>query len=114
MAPHKDYYIVRDAAGISNAGGLAIMWWAISAPLVVIGLIELSNSGWAKAHPVHTLAASLIVHYYITGCTLIVPYDLQQCLSHSILTLLFIRYLLRFFDFLAHPNLSATFATGEK
>ena len=45
LAPHKDYYIVRDAAGISNAGGLAIMWWALSAPLIVIGLIELSNFG---------------------------------------------------------------------
>ena len=35
---------------------------ALSAPcrtLVVIGLTELPNSGWAKAHPAHPLAASL-------------------------------------------------------
>ena len=32
----------RDAAGFSNLGGLAVMWWALSAPLVVIGLTELS------------------------------------------------------------------------
>ena len=30
---------------------LAVMWWAKSAPLVVIELTELQNSGWAKAHP---------------------------------------------------------------
>ena len=49
LAPHKDYYIVRDAAGISNAGGLAIMWWAISAPLVVIGLYN-----WSAMTPAPT------------------------------------------------------------
>ena len=31
----------------------------IICPLVVIGLTELPNSGWAKAHPAHPLAASL-------------------------------------------------------
>ena len=50
---------IRDATGFSNLGGLAVMWWAYSAPLVVIGLTELPNSGWAKAHPAHPLAASL-------------------------------------------------------
>jgi len=39
------------------------MRWAESAPLVVIGLTELPtelpNSGWAKAHPAHPLAAAL-------------------------------------------------------
>ena len=30
-------------------------------PLVGIGLTELSNSGWAKTHPAHPLAASLIL-----------------------------------------------------
>ena len=54
----------RDAAGFSNPGGLAVMWWAKSAPpLVVIGLTELQNSGWAKAHPAHPLAAALF--YYL-------------------------------------------------
>ena len=53
----------RDAAGFSDPGGLAVMWWALSAPLVVIGLTELPNSGWAKVHPAHPIAASLpIVH----------------------------------------------------
>ena len=50
---------LRDAAGFSNPGGLAVMWWAYSVPLVVRGLSELLNSGWAKAHPAHPLAASL-------------------------------------------------------
>ena len=49
----------RDAAGFSNPGGLGVMWWAKSPPLVVIGLTELQNSGWAKAHPAHPLAAAL-------------------------------------------------------
>ena len=44
----------RDAAGFSNPGGLAVMWWAKFAPLVVIGLTELQ-----KAHPAHPLAAAL-------------------------------------------------------
>ena len=44
----------RDAAGFSNPGGLAVMWG-----LVVIGLTGLPNSGWAKAHPTHPLAAAL-------------------------------------------------------
>jgi hypothetical protein len=35
------------------------MRWAKSAPLVVIGLTDLPNSGLAKAHPDHPLAASL-------------------------------------------------------
>ena len=30
--------------------------------LVAIGLTELPNSGWAKAHPAHSLAASLCCH----------------------------------------------------
>ena len=34
----------------------------IICPLVVIGLAELPNSGWAKAHPAHPLAASLEFH----------------------------------------------------
>ena len=51
---------VRDAAGFSNPGGLAVMWWAYSAPLVVIGLTELPNYGWAKAQPAHPLVASLL------------------------------------------------------
>ena len=49
----------RDAARFSNPGGLAVMCWAYSAPVVVIGLTELPNSGWAKAHPAHPLAAAL-------------------------------------------------------
>ena len=53
----------RAAARFSNPGGLAVMRWAESAPLVVIGLTELPtelpNSGWAKAHPAHPLAAAL-------------------------------------------------------
>ena len=49
----------RDAAGFSNPGGLAVMLWGKSGPLVVIGLTELSNSGWAEAHPAHPLAAAL-------------------------------------------------------
>ena len=44
---------------------LAVMWWAKSAPLVVIELTELQNSGWAKAHPAHPLAASLHSMYII-------------------------------------------------
>ena len=38
-------------------------------PLVVIGLTELPNSGWAKVHPDHPLAASLwyIVRNSIKG-----------------------------------------------
>ena len=52
--------LYRDAAGFSNLGGLAVMWWAQSAPLVVIGLTELPNSGWAKAHSAQPLAASLL------------------------------------------------------
>ena len=32
----------------------------IICPLVVIGLTELTNSEWAKAHPAYLLAASLI------------------------------------------------------
>ena len=55
-----DKTIYRDAAGFSNPGGLAVMWWAYSAPLVVIGFTELPNSRWAKAHTAHPLAASLI------------------------------------------------------
>ena len=51
--------IVRDASGFSNPGWLAVMWLAYSAPLVLIGLTELPNSGWAKALPAHPLAASL-------------------------------------------------------
>ena len=48
----------RAAAGFSNPGGLAVMWWVLSAPpLVVIGLTELPNSGWAPPHP---LAAALM------------------------------------------------------
>ena len=35
----------------------------------------------------------------------------HACILH---TYIYIRYLLRFFDCLAHPNLSATFATDEK
>ena len=50
---------LRDAAGISNLGGLAVMWWVKSTPLVEIGLTELPNSGGAKAHPAHPLAAAL-------------------------------------------------------
>ena len=46
----------RDAARYLNRGGLPVMRWAYSAPLVVIGLTELTNS---KAHPAHPLAASL-------------------------------------------------------
>ena len=42
-------YWSRDTAGFSNLGGLAVMWWAKSAPLVVTGLTELQNSWWAKA-----------------------------------------------------------------
>ena len=39
------------------------MRWAKSAPLVVIGLTELQNAGWAKAHPAHPLAAALAIEY---------------------------------------------------
>ena len=56
-------YNGRDAAGFSNPIGLAVMWWALSAPLVVIGLTEVPNSGWAKAHPAHLPAASLNGQY---------------------------------------------------
>ena len=49
----------RDAARFSNPGGQAVVWWAKSAPLVIIGLTELPNSRWAKAHPDYPLAASL-------------------------------------------------------
>ena len=35
----------------------------IICPPVVIGLTELPNSGWAKVHPAHPLAAALNVHY---------------------------------------------------
>ena len=31
--------------------------------MVVIGLTELPNSGWAKAHPAHPLAAALECEY---------------------------------------------------
>ena len=34
----------------------------IICPLVVIGLTELPNSGWAKGHPAHPLAPSLPCH----------------------------------------------------
>ena len=58
----------RAATRFSNPGGLAVMWCASSASLVVIGLTELPNSRWAKAHPSHPLAASLthqkIARYY--------------------------------------------------
>ena len=37
-----------------------------------------------------------------------------QCLTHKSVWQLWNRYLLRFFDSLAHPNLSATFATDKK
>ena len=49
----------RDAARISNLGGLAVMGVGIICPLVVIGLTELPNSGWAKAPPACPLAAAL-------------------------------------------------------
>ena len=42
-----------------RVGYLAVMWWAKPVPLVVIGLTELPNSGWAKAHSAHPLAAAL-------------------------------------------------------
>ena len=42
---------IRDAVRFSNPDGQAVMWWAKCAPLVMIGLTELPNSGWAKAHP---------------------------------------------------------------
>ena len=51
--------LCRDAARFSNPGGKAVMWWAKSAPLVIIGLTELPNSRWALAHPAHLLAAPL-------------------------------------------------------
>ena len=50
----------RDATRFSNPGGQAVLRWAKSAPLVIIGLTELPNSGWAKAHPAHPLAAALM------------------------------------------------------
>jgi hypothetical protein len=43
--------LYRDAVSISNPGGQAVMWWALSAPLVGIGLTELPNSCWARAYP---------------------------------------------------------------
>ena len=49
----------RDAARFSNPGGQVVMRWAKSVPLIIIGLIELPNSEWAKAHPAHMLVASL-------------------------------------------------------
>ena len=44
---------------VGTSCGLGLMWWAQSAPMVVIGLTELPNSEWAKAHPPHPLAAEL-------------------------------------------------------
>ena len=38
----------------------------IICPLVLIGLTEPLNSGWAKAHPAHPLAASLPIEKIIT------------------------------------------------
>ena len=49
----------RDAARISNQGGLSAMWLAKSDPLI-IGLTKLPNSKWAKAHSAHWLAESLV------------------------------------------------------
>ena len=54
------YFAEMPTARFSNPGGLAVMHWAYFAPLVVIGLTELPNSGWAKAHPAPPLAASLL------------------------------------------------------
>ena len=60
----------RDAAGFSNLGGLALIRWAKSAPLVVIGITELQ-----KAHPAQPLAASLQYKSMVTVCTM---YILQR------------------------------------
>ena len=49
----------RDAAGFSKPGGLAVMWWAWSAPLVRIGLTETPNS--AKTHPANPLLNGITV-----------------------------------------------------
>ena len=50
--------IHRYVARFSNPGRQAIMWWAKSAPPVIIGLTELNNS-----YPAHPLAASLLFNF---------------------------------------------------
>ena len=44
----------RDAVRFTNLGGHNLP----PPPLVGIGLTEIPNSGWAKAHPAHPLTAS--------------------------------------------------------
>ena len=50
---HKCRLVFKSGRASSNVVG-------IICPLNVIGLTELSNSGWGKAHPAHPLAASLL------------------------------------------------------
>ena len=47
------HWVFKSGWATSNVVGI------ICPPLVVIGLTELPNSGWAKAHPAHPLAAAL-------------------------------------------------------
>ena len=69
----------RDATRLSNSGGQGVMWWAWSASLVGIGLTELQNSKWTKAHPAHPLATSLLDH-------------IALCFDHLFRSLRFVAY----------------------
>ena len=53
------------------------MWWAKSAPLAVIRLTELPNSGLAKAHSAHPLAAALNMYFGGNSTTIMIHINVQ-------------------------------------
>ena len=53
LLENKSTYF-RPVARSENPGGLVVLWWAYSAPLVEIGLTEMSKTGGAEAPPAPT------------------------------------------------------------
>ena len=54
--------MIAECRWVFNSGWASSKLVGKICPLVLIGLTELPNSGWAKANPAHSLAASL--HWY--------------------------------------------------
>ena len=57
--PPTAFYTFQRCRWVFKSGWASSNVVGIICPLVVIGLTELPNSGWAKAHPAHLLGTSL-------------------------------------------------------
>ena len=55
MITYEIWLPIRDAARISNPGGQAVMRWAKSAPLVIIGLTE-PTSGITAGYLINSIS----------------------------------------------------------